>query len=109
MQFNLWSEKVGAEAGFHIPTHQAQGHYCLLIELSSFFSLSSFLSSFHTIFIFILVKSRWSYFQLEDFLKGYEEQEASVWIDLGHEGEYFLQLILKFSWLGAVYMPALCS
>ena len=26
-------------------------------------------------------------FQLEDFLKGYEEQEASVWIDLAHEGK----------------------
>ena len=35
------------------------------------------------------------FFQLEDFLKGYEEQEASVWIDLGCEGEYVLQLYLE--------------
>ena len=34
-------------------------------------------------------------FQLEDFLKGYEEQEASVWIDLGCEGEYVLKLYLE--------------
>ena len=54
-------------------------------------------------------------FQLEDFLKGYEEQEASVWIDLGCEGEYVLQLYLemrvknlmacfKISWLVVVSM-----
>ena len=34
-------------------------------------------------------------FQLEDFLKGYEEQEASVWIDLTHEGKYMLHLVFK--------------
>ena len=36
--------------------------------------------------------------QLEDFLKGYEEQEASVWIDLGHEGNIFFHYSRKVNY-----------
>ena len=36
--------------------------------------------------------------QLEDFLKGYEEQEASVWIDLGHEGNILFHYSRKVNY-----------
>ena len=42
-------------------------------------------------------------FQLEDFLKGYEEQEASVWIDLAHEGKK------AHSFQNVLWMPCLIS
>ena len=38
--------------------------------------------------------------QLEDFLKGYEEQEASVWIDLGHEGNIVFHYSRKVNYSG---------